>query len=83
MQSFLEDFGTGAISGAIEMDAQLESDAGKFTADYAALVSLVARQALSSMDITIKQNSDGTWDTSDVTAFVDNTGGAGSTTGLV
>lgn len=83
MQFFLEDFGTGAISGAIEMDAQLQNDAGNVSPEYAALVSLVARQALSAMDITIKQNSDGSWDSSDVTAFMDNTGGAGSTNGYV
>lgn len=84
MQFFLADFDTGVLSASVELDLQLQSDAGKISPEYADLIALVARQALGAMDITIARNSDGSgWDTSDIKAFMDNTGNVGSTPGLV
>ena len=81
MQFFMSDFGTQGISQSTEFDTNLRSDASKISAEYADLVALIARQALSAMDITLFQEDDGSWDTSDIKAFVDNTGNIGSAPG--
>lgn len=81
MGFFLDDFDTGALSSSVELDYQLQTDAGKISSDYADLIALVARQSVSAMDITIGQNSDGSWNTADIKVFMDNTGNAGATPG--
>lgn len=83
MEFFLDDFDDGALSSSVELDLQLQSDAGRISSEYADLIAYVARQSVSAMDITVGKNSDGSWNTVDVKAFMDNTDNAGATTGLV
>ncbi|EJC98576.1 uncharacterized protein FOMMEDRAFT_170841 [Fomitiporia mediterranea MF3/22] len=73
----LDDF-PRALSAAQALDAQIQTDGEEFSAEYADLLALSARQAMGSMDITIPPSSGGSWDTSDVQIFMKNIGSVGS-----
>ncbi|KAI9624454.1 hypothetical protein H4Q26_016855 [Puccinia striiformis f. sp. tritici PST-130] len=66
---FLDDY-SKAIQAARDIDKKITDDALRLGgADYVAIVSLSARQALGAMEITIGKDSAGNFDTSDVAAF--------------
>ncbi|WAQ85622.1 hypothetical protein PtA15_6A250 [Puccinia triticina] len=66
---FLEDY-PKAIQSAREIDKTITDDAKRLGGDdYVAIVSLSARQALGSMELTIGKDSAGNFDVSDVAAF--------------
>lgn len=67
--SFLEDY-PNALARANELDAQVNGDASRISADYASIVALSIRQALGAMEITVSKNSDGSWNTGDVLVFM-------------
>lgn len=58
------------MSRSNAFDNQVNSDALKISADYAAIVALSIRQALGAIEITISKNSDGSFNTSDVLVFL-------------
>ncbi|TDL23432.1 DUF1793-domain-containing protein [Rickenella mellea] len=72
----LNDFSRARDAGNA-MDARILLDAQNVSSQYADIATLSARQALSAIDITLKKNSDGSWNTSDVKAFLKNIGGVG------
>ena len=58
------------------MDVAIANDVSKFPSQYYDLLSLKARAALSSLEITVSPNSDGNgWNTSDMLAFMKDIGG--------
>ncbi|KAG6831146.1 hypothetical protein H0H92_012571 [Tricholoma furcatifolium] len=65
---FLRDY-QGALSRARAFDSQVYSDAKKISSDYADIVALSMRQAVTAAEITISKNVDGSWNTSDVLVF--------------
>ncbi|KAK7061847.1 DUF1793-domain-containing protein [Favolaschia claudopus] len=67
--SFLDDFGA-ALTRANAFDAQVQTDAGKISADYAAVVALSIRQALGATELTISKTPSGAFNTSDVILFM-------------
>lgn len=67
--SFLEDY-PNALARANALDAQVNGDASRISADYASIVALSIRQALGAMEITVSKNSDGSWNTGDVLVFM-------------
>ena len=52
------------------------NDAAKISPEYVALVSLVTRQTMAGMEITVSQDSTGALDPSDVQIFVADIGGS-------
>ncbi|KAF8213809.1 DUF1793-domain-containing protein [Mycena galopus ATCC 62051] len=66
---FLNDWST-ALATANALDKQVETDAGKISADYAGIVALSIRQSLAAHEITISKNAFGQWNTSDVMYFL-------------
>ena len=72
IKAFLEDYGN-AQQRASALDAQIEADASKISADYAGIVALSVRQAFGALEIVVPQNPDGSYDTSNVRAFVKGT----------
>ncbi|TDL28033.1 DUF1793-domain-containing protein [Rickenella mellea] len=75
--SFLLNDFTRARDAGNAMDAKILGDAQKISSPYADMVTLSARQALSAVDITLKKENNGSWNTSDVKAFFKNMGGVG------
>ena len=66
------------MSASQQLDSQILSDAGSISSDYSDLMSLVTRQAMSAIDITVSENSDGTFNSSDIMAFMSNMGSVGT-----
>ncbi len=76
---FLNDF-DNALNLSTQLDDQIINDAENISPLYSDLLSLVARQAMSALEITVSKNSDGSFNSSDVMAFIkdmndDGTGG--------
>jgi hypothetical protein len=69
ISDFLTDY-PNAVSRANTLDAQVQSDAGKISTNYAALTALSLRQAMGATEITISKSSSGAWNTSDVLMFL-------------
>ncbi|KAJ7276535.1 DUF1793-domain-containing protein [Mycena haematopus] len=67
--SFLNDF-SAALIRANAFDAKVQADAGKISADYAAVVALSIRQALGATELTISKTSTGAFNTSDIIMFM-------------
>ncbi|KAG6869299.1 hypothetical protein C0993_000052 [Termitomyces sp. T159_Od127] len=66
---FLRDY-HNALFKATLLDAQVEHDGKKISADYAAIVALSLRQAVGATEITISRRKDGSWNSSDVLVFL-------------
>ncbi|KAJ6628752.1 DUF1793-domain-containing protein [Mycena sp. CBHHK59/15] len=69
ISSFLWDFGA-ALKRAKTLDAKVQSDATKISADYAGVVALSIRQAFGATELTISKTSTGAWNTTDVILFM-------------
>ena len=67
-----------ALENAITLDNSILHDATQISTDYYNLLSLTTRQAMGCLDVTIKRDGSGNWDTSDVKAFLRGAGGIGS-----
>ncbi|KAF7355439.1 DUF1793-domain-containing protein [Mycena sanguinolenta] len=66
---FLGDY-SAALTRANRFDAQVQTDASKISADYAAIVALSIRQALGAVEITLSKTSTGAFNTSDIIVFM-------------
>lgn len=60
-----------------QLDLQIMNDAADFSPEYFDLLSLVARQAMSALEITVPKDADGNFNSSDVMAFMKNMGSIG------
>ncbi|KAF7352670.1 DUF1793-domain-containing protein [Mycena venus] len=69
ISSFLGDF-SAALTRANTFDAKVQTDAGKISADYAAVVALSIRQAFAATELTISKTSTGAFNTTDVILFM-------------
>ncbi|KAJ7171492.1 hypothetical protein C8R46DRAFT_1263050 [Mycena filopes] len=61
-------------SRAIALDQQITQAASAISPDYVDLVSLATRQTMASLEITLPTPADGSWDMSDVKAFMKDMG---------
>lgn len=61
-----------------QLDSQIINDATKISLDYPDLLSLVARQAMSAIEITVSKNADGSYNSSDIMAFMKDIGDVGA-----
>lgn len=59
-----------ALISANVFDEKIQNDASKFSPAYADIVALSIRQSLASMEITVSQNADGSFNSSDVLVFM-------------
>ncbi|TDL21981.1 hypothetical protein BD410DRAFT_723660 [Rickenella mellea] len=75
--SFLLNDSSRALDAGNAMDAKVLADARKISSPYADMVTMSARQVMSAIDITVKKDSSGKWNTSDVKAFFKNMGSVG------
>ncbi|KZV92933.1 DUF1793-domain-containing protein [Exidia glandulosa HHB12029] len=66
---FLADW-VNAMGVAHNLDARVDTEAGKISKDYASLVKLSIRQALATFEVTLGKNADGSVNTNDVLAFM-------------
>ncbi|KLO07713.1 DUF1793-domain-containing protein [Schizopora paradoxa] len=73
---FLDDY-DNASNQASRLDSQISTDALKTSSKYSELLSLVARQAVSSIEITVSKNVDGSFNSSDIMAFMKDMGNVG------
>ena len=64
-----------ALAASIELDNKLLAAANSISTEYAGLISLVTRSAMSAIEYTIVKNDN---DISDVKAFMKNMGNVGS-----
>lgn len=62
----------------MQLDFQIVNDAMKISLDYPDLLSLVARQAMSAIEITVSKNADGSYNSSDIMAFMKDMGDVGA-----
>ncbi|KAJ7044481.1 DUF1793-domain-containing protein [Mycena alexandri] len=69
ISSFLDDY-SAALARATAFDAQVQRDAGKISADYAAVVALSIRQAFASTELTLSKTSTGAFNTTDIILFM-------------
>lgn len=69
ISAFFDDY-PNAVLRAQDFDKQVENDASAISGNYAGIVQLSIRQAFGAMELTISQNSDGSWNTSDVVMFL-------------
>ena len=69
ISTFLYDY-PNALARSRAFDAQLKSDAGAISADYAAIVALSIRQAFGGIEITVSKNHDGSFDSSNTLTFM-------------
>lgn len=76
LNAFLTDF-EGAQERSAQLDEQLmqNATAAGGSANYSDLVSLAARQVFGSIDITVAEDDNGHWNTSDTMIFMKNIGG--------
>lgn len=79
---FVIDDYTNALSSAIALDAQILAAGLRYSQEYADLLTLATRQALAALDVTLVQNSDGSWNGTDIKAFMKNMGSVGATSGV-
>ncbi|KAJ7260577.1 hypothetical protein C8J57DRAFT_1471634 [Mycena rebaudengoi] len=75
---FLNDY-SKALATANTLDKRVETDAGKISADYAAIVALSVRQALAATELTISKGRNGQWNTSDTMYFMKEVSSNGNT----
>ncbi|KLO07018.1 DUF1793-domain-containing protein [Schizopora paradoxa] len=73
---FLNDF-DNSMNMSTQLDTQVINDATNISQSYADLLSLVARQAMGAIEITLSKNSDGSFNSSDVMAFMRDMGDIG------
>jgi hypothetical protein len=69
ISAFLADY-TAALARAQAFDAQVQADASKISADYAAVVALSIRQAFAATEITLSKTSSGAFNVTDVLVFM-------------
>ena len=67
-----------SLASAKTFDNNLIAEATNISSIYAGLLSATTRQSLSGLDVTISQNADGSFNTSDVKVFFKDMGGGGS-----
>lgn len=60
-----------------QVDSQIVGDGLKVSSKYSDLLSLVVRQALSAIEITVSKNDDGSFNANDIMAFLKDMGGVG------
>ncbi|KAL1713409.1 hypothetical protein EV715DRAFT_277316 [Schizophyllum commune] len=72
-RAFLQDY-DGASSRADDFDSRIMSVASNKSIEYADLVALGTRQAMAGLEITISVGTDGSLNTSDVQAFMKDSG---------
>jgi hypothetical protein len=68
ISSFLGDF-AAALTRANTFDAKVQTDASRFSANYAGVVALSIRQAFAATELTVSKNGN-TFNTSDVLMFM-------------
>lgn len=73
VSALLEDYDT-AVKRAEAFETTLLQAATAVSSNYADLVALTARQAMAGTELTVGQNSDGSFDLSDVKMFMQNVG---------
>lgn len=78
MISFLRDY-AAALTSATNFDSKIQTDAGKISPDYSAIVDLSVRQAFAAMEITVAKNADGTFNTGDPLIFMKEISSNGNT----
>ncbi|KAH8111927.1 DUF1793-domain-containing protein [Phellopilus nigrolimitatus] len=76
-ESFLDDF-DNALGAAVALDARILGDGDKISSNYADLLALATRQAMSAFEYTLVKDSNGTFNMSDVKAFMKDMGSVGS-----
>ncbi|KAJ7860128.1 hypothetical protein B0H13DRAFT_1639665, partial [Mycena leptocephala] len=69
ISAFLADY-IAALARAQAFDAQVQADASKISADYAAVVALSIRQAFAATEITLSKTSSGAFNVTDVLVFM-------------
>ncbi|KLO09797.1 DUF1793-domain-containing protein [Schizopora paradoxa] len=74
---FLNDF-NNSMDIAKQLDNQIINDSANISQSYADLLSLVARQAMSAIEITVSRNPDGNFNSSDTMAFMMDMGSVGA-----
>lgn len=67
-----------ALKSSTELDDQIINDAMKISPNYPDLLSLGARQAMSALEITLSKNPDGSFNSSDIMAFMKDMGSVGA-----
>ncbi|KZT10664.1 uncharacterized protein LAESUDRAFT_643335, partial [Laetiporus sulphureus 93-53] len=73
IEGFVSDF-SDAQSRAESLDNELTQNASSISSQYSDLISLAARQAFGGIDITVSNETDGNWNTSDAMIFMKNMG---------
>ncbi|KLO07712.1 DUF1793-domain-containing protein [Schizopora paradoxa] len=73
---FLDDF-ANASSAANQLDTKIMKDASDISSAYSDLLSLLTRPATSALEITVSTNPNGTFNSSDVMAFMKDIGSVG------
>ncbi|KAJ7142232.1 hypothetical protein C8R44DRAFT_974081 [Mycena epipterygia] len=73
IEAFMDDF-PAARSRALLLDQQILHDAGAVSQNYTDLVSLATRQAMAGVEITLSTTASGSWNMSDVLAFMKDVG---------
>ncbi|KAJ7585364.1 hypothetical protein C8J56DRAFT_788320 [Mycena floridula] len=73
IDSFLADF-PNALQRAVALDQQIMGAAQQLSSDYVDLVSLAARQTIAGTDFTVSKTANGSWNMTDVKAFMRDTG---------
>ncbi len=66
------------LGASAQLDNQITGDALKLSLNYPELLSLVTRQAMSALEITVSKNPDGSFNSSDVMAFMKDMGNVGA-----
>ncbi|KLO10460.1 DUF1793-domain-containing protein [Schizopora paradoxa] len=74
---FLDDF-EYASNASAQLDKEIMSDTSGISQEYSDLISLTARSAMSALEITVSKNADGSYNTSDIMAFMKDIGNVGS-----
>ncbi|KLO07710.1 hypothetical protein SCHPADRAFT_836241 [Schizopora paradoxa] len=70
---FLNDF-ENALNASIQLDLQITNDAATISTEYVDLLSLVSRQAMSALEITVSKDASGNFNASDVMIFLKDMG---------
>ncbi|KAJ7662655.1 hypothetical protein DFH06DRAFT_1396782 [Mycena polygramma] len=73
IDAFMADF-PAARTRALALDQKILQDALDVSQEYADLVSLATRQAMAGVEITLSKQQDGSWNSSDVQAFMKDVG---------
>ncbi|KLO10459.1 DUF1793-domain-containing protein [Schizopora paradoxa] len=74
---FLDDF-ENTLNKSTELDLQIMNDTANISTEYYDLLTLVSRQAMSALEITVAKDDDGNFNSSDIMAFLKNMGGVGN-----